>query len=112
MILSNANLVCFRSFACQLTVWNIAFLVFDILPRFQTLHEVIVKVVYFVPSLFDTLIDFRCHRIALTADIEKAFLQVSIKESDRDFYAFCGLIVLKETILLLCSIAFVGFLLD
>ena len=29
----------------------------------------------FVPSLFDALIGFRCHRITLTADIEKAFVK-------------------------------------
>ena len=38
-----------------------------------------------MPSLFDLIIEFRSHAIALTADIEKAFLQISIQESDRDY---------------------------
>ena len=42
----------------------------------------------FVPQLFDLLIDFRSHSIALTADIEKAFLQISIQETDRDYLRF------------------------
>ena len=42
----------------------------------------------FVPQLFDLMIDFRSHSIALTADIEKAFLQISIQETDRDYLRF------------------------
>ena len=42
----------------------------------------------FVPSLFDLIIEFRRRAIALTADIEKAFLQISIQESDRDYLRF------------------------
>ena len=57
-------------------------------PDSLSLNDMLENGPNFVPSLFDTLIDFRCHRIALTADIEKAFLQVSIKESDRDFLRF------------------------
>ena len=30
-----------------------------------------------MPNLFDVLLRFRCHQIALISDIEKAFLQVS-----------------------------------
>ena len=41
-----------------------------------------------MPLLFDTLIRFRAHPIVLTADIEKAFLQVGIHESDRDNLRF------------------------
>ena len=41
-----------------------------------------------MPLLFDTLIRFRSHPIVLTADIEKAFLQVGIHESDRDNLRF------------------------
>ena len=39
-------------------------------------------------ALFDTVICFRAHAIALTADIEKAFLQIEIKESDCDSLRF------------------------
>jgi hypothetical protein len=38
-----------------------------------------------LPLLFDILHRFRLHRIALVADIEKAFLNISISEEDRDF---------------------------
>ena len=34
--------------------------------------------------LFYTLLRFRVHKIAITADIEAAFLQIGIKEADRD----------------------------
>ena len=38
--------------------------------------------------LFDVLIKFRTKVIALTADIEKAFLQIGIRQEDRDFLRF------------------------
>jgi len=41
-----------------------------------------------MPLLFDTLIRFRAHRIASTADIEKPFLQIGIREGDRDVLRF------------------------
>ena len=40
------------------------------------------------PLLFDTIIRFRLHSIAIIADIEKAFLQVQINESGRDMVLF------------------------
>ena len=42
----------------------------------------------YMPLLFDTLIRFRTHPIAITADIEKAFLQIEINEADRDTLRF------------------------
>ena len=42
----------------------------------------------YMPLLFDTLIRFRTHPIAITADIEKAFLQIQINEADRDTLQF------------------------
>ena len=41
-----------------------------------------------IPKLFDVLARFRLHRVALTADIEKAFLMVGINEADRDMLRF------------------------
>ena len=38
----------------------------------------------YTSQLFDTLVNFRLHKIGLTADIEKAFLMVGINERDRD----------------------------
>ena len=41
-----------------------------------------------IPSLFDILLKFRSHKIGLIADIEKAFLMISIDQSDRDSLRF------------------------
>ena len=35
-----------------------------------------------IPKLFDVLISFRWHVVALTADIEKAFLMIGITPDD------------------------------
>ncbi|XP_064475573.1 uncharacterized protein LOC135389456 [Ornithodoros turicata] len=40
------------------------------------------------PSLIDLLLKFRIHQIAVLADIQKAFLQVSLSEEDRDALRF------------------------
>ena len=42
----------------------------------------------YMPSIFDTLLLFRVYPVALTADIEKAFLQLGIKPADRDSLRF------------------------
>ena len=42
----------------------------------------------FNQRIFDILIRFRAYRVALIADIEKAFLMISIKPSDRDALRF------------------------
>ena len=44
-----------------------------------------------VPSILDTLIRFRSHTKVLTADIEKAFLQIGVKEADRNALRFLWL---------------------
>ena len=44
-----------------------------------------------IPKLFDVLIRFRNHPIALTGDIKKAFLMVGIEENDRDMLRFLWL---------------------
>ena len=42
----------------------------------------------YIPHIFDMLSRFRSNLIGLTADIEKAFLMVSIKEEDRNMLRF------------------------
>ena len=43
----------------------------------------------YIPHIFEMLTRFRWNLVALTADIEKAFLMVRIK-SEETCYAFCG----------------------
>ena len=45
----------------------------------------------FIPKLFDILIRFRWNPVAVTADIEKAFLMVGVPEEDRDMIRFLWL---------------------
>ena len=42
----------------------------------------------FNQRIFDLLMRFRVHRIAITADIEKAFLMISVARPDRDVLRF------------------------
>ena len=42
----------------------------------------------FDQKIFDILLRFRVHRVAVTADVEKAFLMVSMAEKDRDVLCF------------------------
>ena len=42
----------------------------------------------FDQRIFDLLLRFRSHKIALTADIEKAFLMIGVEEQDRDALRF------------------------
>jgi hypothetical protein len=41
-----------------------------------------------IPLAFDMLAKFRLNQVGHTADIEKAFLMVGIKEEDRDMLRF------------------------
>jgi hypothetical protein len=43
------------------------------------------------PLIFDILLRFRVHSVAMTADIEKAFLNVAVAEEHRDFLRFLWL---------------------
>ena len=54
----------------------------------QSLNDHLLNGPNFIPPIFDVLVQFRSHAIGLTADIEKAFLQIEIKESDRDKLRF------------------------
>ena len=49
----------------------------------------------FYQHIFD-LLRFRLHKIALTADVEKAFLMISIKEADRDVLRFLWVTSIDE----------------
>ena len=42
----------------------------------------------YIPKLFNVLIRFRSYPIALTSNIEKAFLMIHIAEADRDYLRF------------------------
>ena len=42
----------------------------------------------YMPLIFDTLVRFRLKSVAMTADVEKAFRQISVEESDRDALRF------------------------
>ena len=50
----------------------------------------------FGQSIFDIILRFRTHNVALTGDIEKAFLMVSVKEEDRDSLRFLWVTNPKE----------------
>ena len=58
-------------------------------PRVPTvLLSTIVSCPKFNQLIFDLLVRFRLHKIALNADFEKAFLMVSVDEADRDVLRF------------------------
>ena len=40
------------------------------------------------PMIFHLMTRFRAHKVVLTADIEKAFLNIAIAPEDRDFLQF------------------------
>ena len=56
--------------------------------RGPSLNDCLHKGPQLTPLLFDILLRFRSFAVALTADIEKAFLQISIAEDDRDYLRF------------------------
>ena len=53
-----------------------------------SLNDCLKKGPQLTPLLFDILLRFRSQLVALTADIEKAFLQISIAKEDRDYLRF------------------------
>ena len=55
-----------------------------------SLNDCLQKGPNYIPKLFDILIRFRWNYVAITADIEKAFLMIRICEMDRDALRFCG----------------------
>ncbi|XP_064470266.1 uncharacterized protein LOC135385019 [Ornithodoros turicata] len=57
-------------------------------PQCPSLNECLDKGVNLNPDTLQLLIRFRSFKIALTADIEKAFLQVQVREKDRDVFRY------------------------
>ena len=53
-----------------------------------SLNEALYKGPSLNPELFDLLLKFRINLIAITADIEKAYLQINVDEEHRDFLRF------------------------
>ena len=57
-------------------------------PGHSSLNDCLFKGPKFDQLIFDILLRFRVHKTALIADLEKAFLMISIDESDRDALRF------------------------
>ena len=53
-----------------------------------SLNDCLHKGPQLTPLIYDILLRFRCFAIALTADIEKAFLQIGIVDKDKDYLRF------------------------
>ena len=53
-----------------------------------SLNEILHKGPKINPNLFDLLLRFRSHPIAITTDIEKAYLQIDVNEGHRDYLRF------------------------
>ena len=53
-----------------------------------SLNECLLVGPKFNQKIFDLLVRFRSHQIALTADIEKTFLMIAVEEADRDILRF------------------------
>ena len=51
-----------------------------------SLNEILHKCPMITPNLYNLLLKFRVHTIAITGDIEKAYHQIEIKEKHCDFF--------------------------
>ncbi|XP_054713000.1 uncharacterized protein LOC129222513 [Uloborus diversus] len=54
----------------------------------KSLNECLISGPNLNPNILDLILRFRIHKIAFSADIEKAFHQIVISEEDRDFLRF------------------------
>ena len=62
-----------------------------------SLNDCLLKGLNIIPLLFDIISRFRLFPVALTVDIEKAFLKICIKKNDRNYQRFLWVDeVLKE----------------
>ena len=50
-----------------------------------SINDCLYKGPHLTPLLYDVLLRSRSHVVALTSDIEKAFLQINVNEDDRDY---------------------------
>ena len=57
-------------------------------PGELSLNDVLCSGPNLLPHLFDLLLRFRLHKVALTADIERAFLNISVNPNERDLLRF------------------------
>ena len=53
-----------------------------------SLNYCLYKKPHLTPLLYDILLRFRSHVVALTSDIEKAFLRIIVNENDREYLRF------------------------
>ncbi|XP_023312572.1 uncharacterized protein LOC111692709 [Anoplophora glabripennis] len=58
------------------------------MPGFPSLNNLLCTGENLIPLLLTILINFRIGKIGLTADIEKAFLQIELNESERNYHRF------------------------
>ena len=56
--------------------------------KLRVVFDASVKAQQLTPLLYDILLRFRSYPIALSADIEKAFFQISIAQQERDYLRF------------------------
>ena len=74
-------------------------IVFDASAKYKdtmSLNDVLYKGPCLNADLYSLLLKFRVHPIVLTADIEKAYLQININEEHRDYLRFLWYRNLKE----------------
>ena len=62
----------------------------------NSLNQCLEKGVIRYADIFGVLIRMRMHKILLMGDLEKAFLQISVRKENRDFCVFCGLKTLQK----------------
>ena len=71
-----------------------------------SLNDCLYKGPSLTPFIFDALMKFRVHDIGITADIEKAYLQISVYPPHRDFLRFLWFANIKDKELLIVKLRF------
>ena len=62
--------------------------VFDASSNSPSLNDCLEKGVCLIPLIFDILIRFRAHKVAITSDIKQAYLNIEVDEAERNFLRF------------------------